>query len=110
MPLNQVLSHNPAFDKALIDIECLLAGVKYRAQDFKAAGVAVGDALTLKSEPNNEHDAFAIQVFKSGKFIGYIPRTHNQFVFLAVDRAPERVTCLVTGVWAAGCRLRIVVV
>ena len=91
----------------VINAECQLAGVRYRAEAYRKAKVVKGDMLQLKAEPTNEYDAFAIQVLKKGVVLGYIPRTHNQVVHLAVTNAPESVTCEVHKAWPDGCMLNI---
>ena len=51
-----------------------VAGVKHRLAAFALADVNVGDKLTLKPEPTNEHDPNAIAVYKGEHQIGYVPR------------------------------------
>lgn len=43
--------------------------------------VDVGDFLTLKREPDNAYDNYAVQVFsESGKKLGYVPKTYSKAV------------------------------
>lgn len=44
----------------------------------------VGDELTMTKEPNNEHDPYAVKVFKDTQFIGYIKKVHNK-IFNTTD-------------------------
>lgn len=44
------------------------------------------DALTLKREPGNEYDKYAIEVYtKDGEKLGYIPRKNNKIFARLMD-------------------------
>lgn len=51
-----------------------------------------GAPLLLKREPTNKHDRNAIGVWSGEFMIGYLPRTQNGHLALAMDSAstPER--------------------
>jgi hypothetical protein len=40
-----------------------------------------GEALTFKKEPDNEHDKFAVQVYKGNVLIGYIKKYHSKIFY-----------------------------
>ena len=50
-----------------------------------------GDALELRREPDNAHDANAVRVEWQGRKLGYVPRRENAAVAWGLDRgAPLR--------------------
>ncbi len=42
-----------------------------------------GDMLEWKHENTNEHDRFAVKLFKDGKFVGYVKIIHNRVFYSA---------------------------
>jgi hypothetical protein len=46
----------------------------------------VGDALTLRREPDNRYDANAVRVEWKGEMLGYVPRRENRAVAAALER------------------------
>jgi hypothetical protein len=56
-----------------------VAGVRHRPE----APAAPGQALELRRDPGNEHDANAIEVLAGGEVVGFVPRE------LAAELAPE---------------------
>ena len=48
---------------------------------------AVVEVLSLKQEPENCHDNFAVAVIKNGKVVGHVPKTVSRAVyfFLNID-------------------------
>ena len=63
-----------------------LAGSQYHALPDIVDRIRVGDALTLKREPDNPHDRNAIQVLWQGHLLGFVPRRENKAVARAMDR------------------------
>lgn len=60
-------------------LDCLVAGTGY-VEDIsrKTAGFAPGTVVTLRREPENRYDEFAILVLnEQGEKLGYIPRREN---------------------------------
>jgi len=45
-----------------------------------------GDRLELRREPSNPHDANAVQVWRDGRLLGYLPRADNRDVARQLDR------------------------
>lgn len=64
-----------------------LVGVGFRPKEDRdiAKALKEGDALVLRREPGNEHDANAIQVLSHGTFIGYIPATDAKLLAPKMD-------------------------
>ena len=56
-----------------------VAGVRHRPE----APADPGQALALRRDPGNEHDANAIEVLAGGEVVGFVPRE------LAAELAPE---------------------
>ncbi|HEX5780596.1 MAG TPA: HIRAN domain-containing protein [Solirubrobacteraceae bacterium] len=56
-----------------------VAGVRHRPE----APAEPGQALELRRDPGNEHDANAIEVLAGGEVVGFVPRE------LAAELAPE---------------------
>lgn len=67
-----------------------LAGFQYHAGAALWERLQVGDALSLRREPDNPHDALAVRVEWRGEQLGYLPRAENAAVAAALDRG-ERV-------------------
>jgi hypothetical protein len=64
-----------------------LVGTKYRGPEMVAllASLPQGESLTLKREPDNQHDRNAIQVWAQGHLIGYVKSSQNKDLALAMD-------------------------
>lgn len=43
----------------------------------------VGDCLTYKLEPENEHDKLAVKLFKDGQLVGYVKKYHSKVFYEA---------------------------
>ena len=63
-----------------------LAGFRYHAAAELWDRLRVGDALELRREPGNPHDAQAIGVAWRGCKLGYVPRRENGALAWALDR------------------------
>lgn len=63
-----------------------LAGSQYHALPEIVDQIRVGDALTLKREPDNPYDRNAVQVLWQGQLLGFVPRRENKAVARAMDR------------------------
>lgn len=68
-----------------------LAGSQYYAVGTFWQHLQVGDALTLRREPGNRHDALAVRVDWQGHQLGYLPRVQNRAVAEAMDRGDRLV-------------------
>lgn len=49
-----------------------MVGMKHRGSEKLLASMRVGERLTLKRDPQNEHDRFAIKVMHNGEHIAFI--------------------------------------
>jgi hypothetical protein len=68
-----------------------LAGFRYYAAAELWPKLKVGDALELRREPHNAHDANAVAVAWRGRKLGYVPRSANAALAWGLDRgAPLR--------------------
>jgi hypothetical protein len=63
-----------------------LAGSQFHALPELAGRMTVGDALTLRREPDNRHDPYAVRVEWQGRMLGYVPRRENRAVAAALDQ------------------------
>jgi hypothetical protein len=45
-----------------------------------------GDRLELRREPSNPHDPYAVQIWREGRLLGYLPRADNRDVARQLDR------------------------
>jgi hypothetical protein len=63
-----------------------LAGAQYHELDAVWPQLREGDPLELAREPDNRHDANAVQVRWQGHLLGYLPRRENRAVATAIDR------------------------
>lgn len=54
-----------------------IVGIKYRRKAYEDAAVEVGDYLLLRWDLKNEHDPWAIAVYKNKQHIGYVPRNET---------------------------------
>src|SRR5947209_15764011 len=67
------------FVRDIILLECHVAGTAYRDLNRIESILRAGEELTLRREPDNEHDNLAIQILTaSGSHLGYIPRAKNE--------------------------------
>lgn len=68
-----------------------LAGFQYHDAVAVWSEMKEGDALQLRREPDNPHDARAIRVEWRGRMLGYLPRAENRVVAAAIDRQEGRI-------------------
>ena len=57
---------------------------------------AVVEVLSLKQEPENCHDNFAVAVIKNGKVVGHVPKTVSRAVYFFLNRDGHSGFCEVT--------------
>lgn len=63
-----------------------LAGLRYHDAARVWQALRVGDALELRREPDNPHDANAVSVSWRGHKLGYLPRRENAAAAWGLDR------------------------
>jgi hypothetical protein len=66
-----------------------LAGFRYHAAAQVWDELRVGDALELRREPENPHDANAVSVCWRGRKLGYLPRRENAAVSWSLQRGQQ---------------------
>jgi hypothetical protein len=63
-----------------------LAGFRYGEGAELWPLLQVGDALELRREADNPHDASAVRVDWRGRKLGYVPRRHNAAIAWGLER------------------------
>jgi hypothetical protein len=63
-----------------------LAGFRYGEGAELWPLMRVGDALELRREPDNPHDASAVRVEWRGRKLGYVPRRQNAALAWGLER------------------------
>jgi hypothetical protein len=48
--------------------------------------LSVNDMLSLKREPHNPHDCYAVEVFRNDVKLGYLPREENKVIARMMDQ------------------------
>lgn len=80
-------------------------GVLVKGQHFldpqgkqKAGGLTPGDTVDLKHEPTNQHDPYAVGVFKDGIRVGYVQKEVSAaLAWLLAINMPLAVTVIEIG-------------
>ena len=57
-----------------------VAGFQYYDGPAVLNRIRPGDTLTLRVEPQNPHDEFAVEIFHGTTKLGYIPRSDNRHI------------------------------
>jgi hypothetical protein len=74
------------FVRDILLLECHIAGTAYRSLNEIEPALCASDELTLRREPDNEHDNLAIQILtESGAHLGYVPRAKNETLARLMD-------------------------
>ena len=74
------------FARDIVLLECHVAGTAYRDLNEIEPTLRAGDELTLRREPDNEHDDLAIQILTAnGTHLGYVPRAKNETLARLMD-------------------------
>ena len=63
-----------------------IVGMNYIKTEGVVAALAVGTAVTLVREPNNEFDKNAVAVWVNGQRVGYIPKKTNAALAQFIDQ------------------------
>jgi hypothetical protein len=64
-----------------------LSGLAYYDYQLAYRSISNGDPLTLKREPDNKHDRFAVAVYFCGRKLGYWPFPENKAIANLMDRS-----------------------
>jgi hypothetical protein len=78
-------------------LQTFLAYKLDQAAEKMALGIAIGDPLTLRHEPDNPWDANAVKVFWQEQWIGYIPKDMAALIAAEVPEAASGLEAVVTG-------------
>lgn len=72
-------------------IICDMVGAHFRPQEAKdiIKSLEVGDVLTLRRDPENAYDNFAVACDYQDEFLGFIPKEHNFEIATALDNGAE---------------------
>ena len=87
--------------------EILQTFLAYRlvdAAEKMALGIAIGDPLTLRHEPDNQWDPNAVKVFWKEQWIGYIPKDMAALIAAEVPEAAVGLEAVVTGLTTTSLR------
>jgi hypothetical protein len=87
--------------------EILQTFLAYRLSDAAekmALGIAIGDPLTLRHEPENEFDTNAVKVFWQDQWIGYIPKDMAALMAAEVPELVSGLEAVVTGLTTTSLR------
>ncbi|MCZ7636730.1 MAG: HIRAN domain-containing protein [Verrucomicrobia bacterium] len=57
-----------------------IAGFRYYDGARELPGLAAGTKLTLRAEPANPYDSFAVEIFHGPAKLGYVPRFCNRHI------------------------------
>jgi hypothetical protein len=67
-------------------LETRIAGFAHYEGEHCQSRIQPGEALNLKREPGNKHDANAIEVYWYHHKTGYVPRRHNAALSQLMDK------------------------
>ena len=79
-----------------------VAGFQYHEGQKVLRRLRTGELLTLKAEPENPHDEFAVRIERLGTMLGYVPRSDNRHISRLL-RQGVRLTCRIV---EADCQAR----
>lgn len=57
-----------------------VAGFQYYEGESVIRSLNSGDGLTLKAEPSNPYDCYAVEIFHGRTKLGYVPRSDNKHI------------------------------
>lgn len=79
-----------AFEEDILALSSIVAGTSYQNLSEIEKKIIVNESkFTLKREPDNEFDEFAILVLLEDKKLGYIPKSKNQTIARLMDAGKE---------------------
>jgi hypothetical protein len=74
------------YAREILLLSCHVAGTSHRELRPVEPELAPGEALVLRREPDNPHDARAIRVERAGgTALGYVPRRRNEVLANLLD-------------------------
>lgn len=79
-----------AFEEDILALSSIVAGTSYQNLTQIEEKIIINETkLTLKREPDNEYDKFAILVLFDNHKLGYIPKAKNQTIARLMDAGKE---------------------
>ena len=85
-------------------LQTFLAYKLDHADQKMALGIAIGDPLTLRHEPDNQWDANAVSVTWKEQWIGYVPKDMAALIASEVPEAASGLPAVVTGLTTTSLR------
>jgi hypothetical protein len=86
LPGGKTAVARPGSSQAVVLCRCFIAGFQFHQGPAVLPGLAAGQRLALKREPQNPYDPLAIAVYTpSGSRIGYLPRRLNEVPSFLMD-------------------------
>ncbi|MGI8654392.1 MAG: HIRAN domain-containing protein [Pyrinomonadaceae bacterium] len=81
-------------------LECYIAGTTWRELDDIESRLQASDEFTLRREPDNSHDTWAIKVMThADEHLGYIPRANNEPIARLLDAGKLIYARLIAKTW-----------
>lgn len=73
------------FTREILVLKCIIAGTSFRQLDKVENKLTSSVALSMKREPQNEFDEFAIALWFEDTKVGYIPKNKNEVIARLMD-------------------------
>lgn len=73
------------FTREILVLKCIIAGTSFRQLDKVENKLTSSVALSMKREPKNEFDEFAIALWFEDTKVGYIPKNKNEVIARLMD-------------------------
>lgn len=68
-----------------------IAGINFRQLDYTFIGPFEG---TVRIEPDNQYDQYAVAIYRGRKKVGYIPKKDSRYVHDKIIEQGEKVNCI----------------
>ena len=92
------------FARETMLMECQIAGIAHRNVKKVEPRLAIGTMLTLKRQPDNAYDRFAIMILtEAGDHLGYVPRAKNETLARLMDAGKLLFAKLESKSWHGDC-------
>lgn len=89
-----------AFEEDILALESIVAGTSYlNLSEIEKELTTKETELSLKREPENEYDTFAVQVLYKEQKLGYIPKSKNQTIARLMDAGKQFYAKIVGKEW-----------
>lgn len=89
-----------AFEEDILALESIVAGTSYQNLVEIEKEIIINDSeLSLKREPENKFDKFAILVLFKDKKLGYLPRSKNQTIARLMDAGKQFYAKVISKEW-----------